>query len=230
MVGIYKITSPSGKVYIGQSWNIKKRWHCYTGKKNIQKHKKLYCSIQSHGLENHVFEVIHELPEDVSQQIMTEYEQLYMDLYSDCGVILLNAKGAGQTGKHTEETKVIIREKRKNQIFSEESRKKKSESLKKIIHTKEWNKKVSEAQKGKIVSKEIRAKMGKKVIQMDLKGNFIKEWNNTLEASEGLFGYKSGAIAMAANGKIKSSHGFKWKYVGNPVRDIGENIIKYNKI
>jgi predicted GIY-YIG superfamily endonuclease len=26
MIGIYKITSPSGKVYIGQSWDIYDRW------------------------------------------------------------------------------------------------------------------------------------------------------------------------------------------------------------
>ena len=39
MIGIYKITSPSGKVYIGQSINIEERWYKYnkfeTGKKAI---------------------------------------------------------------------------------------------------------------------------------------------------------------------------------------------------
>lgn len=37
MIGIYKITSPSGKVYIGQSVNIKERFksHLKNRKKNI---------------------------------------------------------------------------------------------------------------------------------------------------------------------------------------------------
>ena len=29
MIGIYKITSPSGKVYIGQSIDIERRWKKY---------------------------------------------------------------------------------------------------------------------------------------------------------------------------------------------------------
>ena len=29
MIGIYKIVSPSGKVYIGQSTNIERRWKEY---------------------------------------------------------------------------------------------------------------------------------------------------------------------------------------------------------
>ena len=28
-IGIYKITNPKGKVYIGQSININKRWNAY---------------------------------------------------------------------------------------------------------------------------------------------------------------------------------------------------------
>jgi predicted GIY-YIG superfamily endonuclease len=32
MIGIYKITSPTGKIYIGESSNIEKRIHTYKGK------------------------------------------------------------------------------------------------------------------------------------------------------------------------------------------------------
>ena len=37
MVGIYKITSPSGKIYIGQSWNISDR---------ISRYKTIRCKTQ----------------------------------------------------------------------------------------------------------------------------------------------------------------------------------------
>jgi len=48
---------------------------------------------------------------------------------------------------------------RKGKKMSEETRKKMSESAKKVAHTPEWNKHVSEAQKGKIVSDSTRKKI-----------------------------------------------------------------------
>jgi group I intron endonuclease len=59
--GIYKITSPTDKIYVGQSLNINRRFNTY--KSNIElliKQPKLYNSIKKHGWENHTFEVIEE--------------------------------------------------------------------------------------------------------------------------------------------------------------------------
>lgn len=78
MIGIYKITSPSGKVYIGQSRNIKiRKW----------KYKKLYCdsqvklyrSLKKYGFDKHKFEVIHYC--DIEE--LNELERYYQELY-DC--------------------------------------------------------------------------------------------------------------------------------------------------
>jgi hypothetical protein len=49
MIGIYKITSPSKKVYIGQSVNIEKRKYFYEIG-NCKKQIKLYNSIKKYGL------------------------------------------------------------------------------------------------------------------------------------------------------------------------------------
>ncbi len=57
--GIYKITSPSGKIYIGKSINIMHR--CYDYEKLYCKHQhKLYHSLVKHGWSAHTFEIIHE--------------------------------------------------------------------------------------------------------------------------------------------------------------------------
>jgi|688.fasta_scaffold15861_29 group I intron endonuclease len=55
--GIYKITSPSGKIYIGQSNNIDRRMieHKYRAK---NKNCKLYASIRKHGFDNHNIETL----------------------------------------------------------------------------------------------------------------------------------------------------------------------------
>lgn len=55
--GIYKITSPTGKIYIGQSSNINRRMaeHKYNSK---TKNLKLYSSIRKYGIENHKLEIL----------------------------------------------------------------------------------------------------------------------------------------------------------------------------
>ena len=59
MIGIYKITSPSGKVYIGQSRNIENRFLQYKNK-HCRFQFRLYNSFNKYGVENHVFEIIEE--------------------------------------------------------------------------------------------------------------------------------------------------------------------------
>ena len=57
--GIYKITSPSGKVYIGEAINIRKRLKRYFRLECV-KQNKLYNSFLKYGVINHTFEVIEE--------------------------------------------------------------------------------------------------------------------------------------------------------------------------
>lgn len=115
MVGIYKITTPTSKVYIGQSTDIDFRFSDYR-RMRCNRQTKLFNSFKKHGVENHVFETVHELPVDIDTETMVKYEQLYMDLYRDCGVELVNLRDAGSRGKHSEESKQRMREANKGQI------------------------------------------------------------------------------------------------------------------
>lgn len=63
--GIYKIISPSGRVYIGQSVDMNSRWRSYKNSLDSNKKQhKLYNSFKKHGIENHVFELIEECEVD----------------------------------------------------------------------------------------------------------------------------------------------------------------------
>lgn len=183
MVGIYKITSPSGKVYIGQSWYIERRWRNYT-LSNIKNQQHLLHSFIKYGRENHTFEVVHELPEDITQEVLDRYEDLYMTQYRECRVEMMNIKEAGNHGKHSEETKKKIGSSNKGKVRSlelrermgakkrgvpqsEEVKRNRSAKLKgrcvgfclRRKHTEETKKKISEAGKGKLRSEETRRKM-----------------------------------------------------------------------
>lgn len=123
VIGIYKITSPSGKVYIGQSWNILRRIWAYRAGK-CSKQRKLFHSIMKYGWDNHTFEILHELPVDVEQSVLDTYEQLYMDQHTECGIELLNVRGGGSKGKPAKESNeqmVRVRKERGNYKHSEES-------------------------------------------------------------------------------------------------------------
>lgn len=56
---IYKITSPSNKIYIGQSRNVDKRFKQYK-RMSCKTQKVLFNSFKKHGVDNHIFEVIEE--------------------------------------------------------------------------------------------------------------------------------------------------------------------------
>lgn len=129
IAGIYKITSPSGKVYIGQSWNIRVRWINH-GKNSHTPH--LFASIKKYGKDKHKFEIIHELPSDCGQSILNIYEQLYMDLYRNCGIVLLNLKEGGSNGKASIESRLKISNAMKGKPAHNKGKKHSEETKRKI--------------------------------------------------------------------------------------------------
>jgi len=93
MIGIYKITNPKGKVYIGQSTNIEDRWekgHKYC----VGSGKKLSNSIKKYGWENHV----HEILEECSIEKLTERETYWIECYNSYIKGLNSTKKGGIQG------------------------------------------------------------------------------------------------------------------------------------
>lgn len=106
MIGIYKIISPTNKVYIGQSWDIENRFKIY---KNCSPHQVLlYRSLKKYGVDSHKFEVVHELPIDISQDILDNYEIYYWEKYRDLGFKMMNIKEPGKGGRHSEISKLLM--------------------------------------------------------------------------------------------------------------------------
>lgn len=120
MIGIYKITSPNGKVYIGQSVNIEKRFYSYTKLHNCKSQVVLYRSFLKHGVENHIFETL----EECLEIELNNKERYYQDAFDAIGKNGLNSKltkSTDKSGKMSEEAKLNLSVSRKN--LSESARK-----------------------------------------------------------------------------------------------------------
>lgn len=158
MVGIYKITSPAGKVYVGQSWNLNKRLKDHSVSPS-KKQSKLYNSIKKYGWNNHVFEVIHYLPFDIAQQTLDRYEIVYWQFYKELDIEMLNIREPGKGGRFSEESKRKLSESKKGQQgmlgkkHSEETKAKMSlarlekNGMRNKKHSEESKKKISEHSK-----------------------------------------------------------------------------------
>jgi group I intron endonuclease len=120
--GIYKITSPSGKVYIGQSYDIHNRYIRYK-KLSCKAQVKLYESLRKYGFENHTFEVLQQAPKEELNQLEKNYVWRYNSMDRKVG---LNLKEGGYNGNLSEETKDKIRQKAIGRTASLETRDKMS--------------------------------------------------------------------------------------------------------
>jgi group I intron endonuclease len=117
MIGIYKITSPSGKIYIGQSINIERRFRHY--KRMVCKDQvKIYNSFLKYGVDTHIFEVL----ELCDTEQLNNRERHYQDLYDSVanGLNLLYVKSEHFNGGHSEESKKKISDSLKGRKLSEE--------------------------------------------------------------------------------------------------------------
>jgi group I intron endonuclease len=185
IVGIYKISSPKGKTYIGQSIDIQKRFYLYkilSCKSQI----KLYNSLKKYGPENHKFEEIEYCP--IEQ--LNERERYWQDYYNVIGIKGLNCKLTktdDKSGKSSNETKHKISKSKTGYKHSPETlikfKKPKSPSH---IDT-----------------------MKRPIIQYDLNMNFIKEWESILKAKTET---KIKGISNNVTGRAKTAGGYIWKY------------------
>lgn len=101
--GIYKISSPSGRVYVGQSVDLRARFAKYR-LLHCDGQKRLYNSFIKYGVDQHSFEII----EYCSSSEMNIKERAYQDQYDVLGKRGLNCKLTPtdrQKGRHSEETK-----------------------------------------------------------------------------------------------------------------------------
>ena len=137
---IYKITSPSNKIYIGSTINIKNRFNRYK-RLDCKAQIRLYNSFLKYGFNNHNFEIVEESDIDLMKKRET-YWGSYFNVLQEKG---LNCR--------------LPKDGEKYEFMSIETREKLAKAFKGFKHTNESKKKISIAHKGKILSEETKLKM-----------------------------------------------------------------------
>lgn len=209
--GIYKITNPEGKIYIGQSSNINKRWKTYKRLEDVKTQPKLYESLKKYGWDNHQWEIIEEC--NVNKNNREEY---YILLYnSHIDGLNSSSKSKGPLF-HTNETKEKIRlgnkkpkpnsgGKGKPKFRTNEHNINISNSLKGYKQTEEHKNNKSKSLKGRSLT-------SKSVIQFNIDGTFIKEWESAKQACLFYNPKDLNGVSACCLGKQKTAFGYKWKY------------------
>lgn len=154
--GIYKITSPSGRVYIGQAIDIELRLYIAYKQVNCKQQQLIYNSIIKHGKENHLFEIIHivsniEIAKDELIKVLNGLEESYIiefkSFVDDCENGLNLSRG-GHNKSHSIQSKKKISEANKGKIVKPETREKIRKARTGSKSSPEANKKNSEARLG----------------------------------------------------------------------------------
>lgn len=223
--GIYKITNIlDGKIYIGCASNLKhrQRHHFSDLKYNIHRNIHLQRAYNKYGSHNFIFEIIEYCSIDMLNE-RENYWAILLNVHND--IFGYNIQPTSIDGRHgqSEETKEKIRQKAKLRVMSEEhlnkfkyARKgtklskeeiaKRTESRKGYKHSLETKLKISESHKGKDY-----VSFRKPILQYDLNGNFVKEFEAINKAGKELNGNEQ-CISRCLKGKRPTAYGYKWKY------------------
>jgi group I intron endonuclease len=177
--GIYKITSPTGRIYIGKSKNLKQRENNY--KSSLEKTKsqvRLYNSIVKYGWDLHIFEIIEEC-EIYNLYCRERYWQDFYEVIGENGLNCILQKCEEHPAEISEKTRKKMSDSMKgdkNPMFGKDWREGKTQE-----ELEQHKINISNAQKGKKASEE-----SKKLMSI----NSAKYWEGKKGENHPSFGTK----------------------------------------
>lgn len=189
--GIYKLTNMcNNKVYIGQAWDIEKRWanhRTYSHKKETH----LYSAIRKYGIENFLFEILESFPKSVSQIDLDEKEERYILLFESLNPLKgYNKRHGGSSGLLLKEHKDKIKKAATGRVFPEDVKLK-----------------MAEKKTG------INSPIAKKVRCIETGVEYISKREAGKAVSPDNFKSAETAIAYCCYGQRNTAKGYHWEYV-----------------
>lgn len=208
--GIYIIKNTlNNNIYVGSSQNIKKRFYTHLNKleRNVHANKKLQNSFNKNGKNTFKFLVI----ENVSVDLLIEREQYYIDnlkpyynirkkANSNRGILASDATREKMSISHKRRYKNNPKLKSKVSEFHKDNK----WNLGRIP----WNKNTTLTNQHKMNISQSKSTIN--ILQLDLNGNLIKEWDNMCDIVN-TTNFKNGGILRCCKNERKTYKGFIWK-------------------
>lgn len=158
---IYKITNPSGKIYIGQTIDIKTRKNKYKYL-NCKNQTRLYRSLLKYGWESHIFEIIETIEIDSIDRLSFLEIEWISKLDSFNKGLNCTSGGHGTSGKkYSEESKIKMRNSQLGKKQSKETIEKRVKSLLGKKRSEQFKENLSKIKKGTALSEEVKQKLSK---------------------------------------------------------------------
>lgn len=200
---IYKITSPSDKIYIGKTKNLRKRKTEHIRQAQKGTDGILYNSIRKYGWHHHKLEIIEEIQDDLLNEREVFWIAEYNTYWKDNSIGMNLTKGGdGNNGSwmHKTELREWFSDKFKGEgnpfygkTHTEEFRKEQSQRAKKYSIEKQTRIPKWGVEKGRL-------KVMRSVLCYDKYGNFLKKYDSARDAEKEL-NINHESIAMVCNGK-----------------------------
>ena len=149
---IYKLTSPSGKSYIGQTSNFRMRCHSHKSSSHCTR---LFSAIKKHGFDSFSHQI---LESGLSDEQANYLEEKYIKDHKTLHPNGYNLTTGGMSSKHSDESKKLISLAQKGRVKSELEIRKISESNRGKVKSDECKEKKRIANIGKKMSPEAIAK------------------------------------------------------------------------
>lgn len=208
---VYKLTSPSGKIYIGQTQCLYRRFQDY---RKPKANEYLMKAILKYGLENISVEI---LEKDVELGLLDEREQFYLDMlqpFGDNGYNICKEASTTRGRKRPKDERDKISEIAKTRIGE-------LNGFYGKTHTEETKQLLSKLKTGSTLNEDHIKKfcgagqesVKRKVNQICKKtGALLNTWDYIRQASKELK-INEGSIVSCCRGRYKSAGGFIWEYV-----------------
>ncbi len=231
MPHIYKISNlVNGKLYIGQTTNIKTRWTSHLSLLRMDKHRNLHlqAAFKKYGEQAFVFAVIEEC------ENANEREVYWIGYFGGTnGGLLYNKSSGGKSGgKMSQESRNRISAWQRGRTLTpehaanigrgnrgkkctDEHKRRMSVMYKGRPIDEETKRKISESKMGRIMPPEERERRkglgSKSVVQLSMDCTLIRKWASAKEAGEVLGLWKSD-ITQCCRGNRKTVSGFIFQY------------------
>jgi group I intron endonuclease len=194
LIGIYKIVSPTGKIYIGQSINIHQRWKFYSFY-NCKNQTQLYNSLKKYSFKSHIKDIIEECSIEQLNEKEIYWKQYYLNLYGWKKVLFCEIYDAGG-GPRSNEIKGKI-----------------SKSLLGKKKTQQHKENIKKSRKGMAFSQQHKDNMSDSRFRFSIlcmENNII--YKSAHQVSKDLNIYPS-AVIKVCKGEFKQTKGYTFKFI-----------------